>query len=323
MCTIDKRPFRIAEHVANHVRDDSYILGILKLFVTGAIDPFKTLDRRTHPRIAVQQGHLDIVKWLFPLLTDENDYATREWMFSDALNANNEDIMVWLADNGCPILGVDSIRLVARGARDILGKLIVNGNMYLFCNLCATAAQNNDICTLGWLRSVGCPWDFTTFECAADYGSSECLEYAFENGCPRSLFTCTTAAGRGHLNCLMIAHENGCPCDEETFAEAAFVGSLECLQYLHSIECDMNAYACYSASYKGHLECLRYLHSIGCPWGGTNVCYNAATQGHLKCLEFAIQNGCPYYAEQIIHKISSSENISDEVGLCLAFVLNL
>lgn len=81
MCNIDSLPYFIVEHIANDARNDSCTVGILKLFVTGAVDPFKTLDRRTHPNAAAERGHIDIVKWLFPLLTEKDENYTRMHMF--------------------------------------------------------------------------------------------------------------------------------------------------------------------------------------------------------------------------------------------------
>lgn len=109
-------PF-IAANVARILSDDGPTLGVFKICVTNAIElpVFDTLDRKQHPVHAATEGQLDIVKWLFPLMTEDEDVFTLKTMFSKAIKNKHSEVVEWLAVHGCPILCSDGRHLIENG----------------------------------------------------------------------------------------------------------------------------------------------------------------------------------------------------------------
>ena len=48
------------------------------------------------------------------------------------------------------------------------------------------AAGSGNVELVKWLRGEGCPWTWTTCNCAVEYSHLEVLRWARENGCPWS-----------------------------------------------------------------------------------------------------------------------------------------
>ena len=44
--------------------------------------------------------------------------------------------------------------------------------------------QNGNLENMKWLLEKGCPWNFWTFEKAAEHGNLENMKWLLEKGCP-------------------------------------------------------------------------------------------------------------------------------------------
>jgi hypothetical protein len=65
---------------------------------------------------------------------------------------------------------------------------------------CASAAEGNQLDTLIWLRSNGCPWNTWTCWTAVDKGNLKMLEWIRYNGCPWFDTTRQRAAKLGYTD---------------------------------------------------------------------------------------------------------------------------
>ena len=295
---MDKFPPFLVYNIAKKLSGDKLTLGVFELFVTGVIDPFDVLDRVDHPIEVARSGQLNLVQWLFPFLTEEEDEITKKSMFSCALSNDQEEIVIWLAENGCPVEDLDVDWLIGRGRADFLRTLVIHYKdpRDLGTTPCNSAAYNGDVNLMILIHENGCPWDEETCAHAADGGHLDCLVYLHEHGCPWDERVCRYSVEMGHMNCLVYAYENGCPCTEETSEAAVDRGEIEYLVYLHEKGCPWYEETCVSAAEGGHLDCLAYANKHGCSWD-EDTCKAAAYNGNLLCLMYANVNGCPWDAD--------------------------
>jgi hypothetical protein len=215
-------PF-IAANVAKLLSDDRQTLGVFKIYVTGAIDlpVFDTLSRTQHPVHAAGEGQLDIVKWLFPLMTEYDDVSTLKNMFSKAIKNKQDEVVEWLIENGCQIYVEDGCSLIENGYIDELKFMVTRGNKF-DKTLCKVASRKGDLDLLIWLHENGCTWSSDVCTEAARCGHLHCLMYAHENGCPWDNNTITFAHITGHFDCFDYAYENGCPSNIFRFRDGSY-----------------------------------------------------------------------------------------------------
>jgi hypothetical protein len=130
-------------------------------------------------RVAIEMGHLEIVKWYASI----NPRWKDERICRLAAEHGHLDILQWARANGCTWTK----------------------------NTCADAAYNNHFDVLRWARSNGCPWSKSTCTGAAHAGNLEMLQWARAQGCPWDNWTCVGAVCVGNLEMLQWARANGCP----------------------------------------------------------------------------------------------------------------
>lgn len=290
-------PSFLVYNIAKKLSGDNVALGVFQLFATGVMNPFKVLDRVDYPIEVAISGQLNLVQWLFPFLTKAEDEQTKSDMFSHACDNEHNEVIIWLAENGCPVSKYELFGLPGHGHVDIFKTIVL---------------RSKDTTMYGT-----CPCDS-----AAYYGNLELLIWLSEKGFTWSEDACTGAAEGGHLDCLTYLHEHDCPWDETVIRDSIVYEHMSCLMYACDNECPRTAESCKHAAYEGKTGYLMYLYKSGCPWD-KRTCEAAAKRGNFDCLLFAHINGCPWDENLIVSARQALEYVEDgdNIRLCIAFAI--
>jgi len=161
-------------------------------------------DIMTCFRLAAQNGHLNILKYLYN--------RCHYWV---------DLTCCWAAEYG---------------HLHILQYLRANGYRW-HIRTCEYASKNGHIDVIKYLRKNGCILTTCSYLAAASNGHLETLRYLHENGCPLDEYACYNAVVNGHLQVLQYLHENGCPWNGDVYYCAVRCGRQDVLQYLQENEC--------------------------------------------------------------------------------------
>ncbi len=161
-------------------------------------------------RNAADEGHLEIVKYLFERKCPWDASVT-------AMAAKNGRLscLQFLVENECEMDGMALFEAVKHGHYDCVVYLSNQHGPWTW-NLVDTAARYGHLEIIGFLRERGYPWNTSTCAMAARYGHLYILKYLHENQCPWDYHTRVEAANQGHTDCLTYAIEHGCPSESWT-----------------------------------------------------------------------------------------------------------
>jgi hypothetical protein len=155
--------------------------------------------------------------------------------------------------------------------------------------MCAAAAQEDQLECLQYLHEQGCPLTATVCSKAAEGGHLDCLAFAIENACPiHEEHVFELAARNGHLDCLQLVHEHVGHIGSEVMNQAAgnVNDDVECVQYLREQGVEWDEDTCVAAATAGNADVLEYLHEHGCPWDTRVLASDSEA-----CRDFALENG--------------------------------
>ncbi|KAK1946756.1 putative ankyrin repeat protein [Phytophthora citrophthora] len=256
--------------------------------------------------MAVENGFLDVVKWLYEEYGDDPKTAIFEYEEGQDLLSEGISVMDTAAKYG------------HLGILKYLHELETAGETRLFCTKSAMdkAAANGHLTTVQWLhnnRNEGCS-TAAMDEAAADghlevvkwlprHRAEGCTEKAMDNAAmpgrlerARLLYgihseECTTramdeAAMRGRLEMVQWLHVNCLEgCTFRAMDEAAMTGHLDMVKWLHenrSEGCTPSAMD--EAAAHGHLHVVKWLHSNQTEGCSVRAMSEAAENGHLNFL---------------------------------------
>jgi hypothetical protein len=283
------------------------------LSIVQFLHDIKPIPKRAF-RDALRGGHLAILKWVNPPITD---WSVEDFML--AVRSGNVELLQWLSDQGCPwntlachfaagwghasVLDWFLETAPARGIEWIPGALecaVGSGDMETIekcralqlshlgecrwtVRMFISPITNDDTQLIEWLRDpkvhggveLVCPWDATTFETAVSCDSRDVVKWM--------------------RDASIHGSDNVCPWDERVCAAAAMQGNLDMLKWLRSTAngksaCPWDYSTFASALYYGGIEILDWCKHNGCEWSDT-VIEEVATDGCTEVVEWCIANG--------------------------------
>lgn len=236
---------------------------------------------------------------------------------------SNLSLLSWAEEMGITWKTEAFAVLAFHGHIEVLKILKVKGYSW-FAEILLNAVKGNQIETVEYLLSTGCPYNseaaeaavrqgnleifkllytgcisthydpsYALFMDAVEYGSLEIVKYFIGLGYHCDMKHMRRAVYNGHLEVLKYLHQNGCPWDKRVCSISALNGHLEVLKYLHDNGCPWSKRTFDDAVRNNYPEIIKYLHKNGCPWS-ENTCRNATINGYLEILKYLHDNGCPW-----------------------------
>jgi len=152
------------------------------------------------------------------------------------------ELFEWAYELNCPI-NSKTCSLAAKYKNISILKQIKNSVDSLTF---AYAARNGDVEMMTWLECIGCSFDETVYEMAAEYSEISTLKWL-------------KRYERRHIS--NRSGKYGAVC-----ASAAKNSNLDVLKYLRKKNYEWNADTCANAASKGNFETLRWSVKNGCEW---------------------------------------------------------
>lgn len=222
--------------------------------------------------VAVENGHLDLVKYLMDQkITVQHDLAI------SAASSGNVDVLKFVHERGLPW---------------------TTGQ---YKNIYTAAISSNSVACMKYAFENGCPLPATDLQticrAAVDHNALDCLKYAREIGCDWNAsdsFTglCYIAMTNGFFEVFKYLHENGCSLNQNFCSLAARSGRLEFMKYARKfVRWDDSV--CVAAAQYIQPTCLKYAHDQGLKMS-PEVIREAITCSNLICLKYAVENGCEW-----------------------------
>ena len=228
---------------------------------------------------AAMNGHFHVVKWLY-----ENNVSFDILVGSDAAKSGNFEMLKWFHQKGCQLTTYMFVVTVEYGDLEMLKWLRSDENKCPWdARACKMAVRCGKFEVLQWLRSSEdqCPWDSTACSNAAANDDFVTLKWLYKNGCPWGEWACKYAAQNGNLEMLKYLHENGCQWNEKYICRDAIKnGHLEVLKYLHQNGCLLDKAIGNDIPTSNSIEVLKYLRENGCSWNEV-TCEAVAENGNL------------------------------------------
>lgn len=186
-------------------------------------------------------------------------------------------LLIWYVHNGGKLDQDVPYYATEKGCIDIIKFAISHGynwndievspnNHPIGFDVCAHAAEYNQLSTLQWLRNNGCPWDYVSAVNAAEFGNEKILDYIYKSGGTINTDVVCAAFESGHINIVKYLHNIGMSWDSDLFGMAVFNDNNDLVKYLFAEGCPVSVYAATYAAQNGNLEILQFLITNGCPY---------------------------------------------------------
>jgi hypothetical protein len=173
------------------------------------------IDAKTS-REAAFQGHLDILQLLH---ANAHRWHVDTCLF--AVKAGHLAVLQWLGEHGCAYeIGAMTQKAAYYGKVNVLDWLLTQAGAQLSVELMQAAAKGGQLAMCQHLRNIGCAWDESACNSAAEHGHVHVLSWLRASGCPSVYMVLATfAAGCGRVAMKQYIIEQRVLQNELTLAE--------------------------------------------------------------------------------------------------------
>ncbi len=235
---------------------------------------------------AAAANHRDVLVYL-----RSNGCAWNKETSAAAAEHGHTRLLQWMRTQGAPLHESLCARAAMNGHWRTVRWARENANCALSESVACSAAAQNNLDALAWLREVRAPADSRVALAAAAAGHLQALCWLLQEREPRPPFDtgvqqwcaieCARAAlEHGHLHVLrwLVQRHARIPLGEQACALAAQNGHVRVLCWLRRQRAPCDVTAALGACYHAHVPVLEYLHSIGAPFDA-DLCSTAALYG--------------------------------------------
>lgn len=152
-------------------------------------DEFEALyeyDEKMHELFgnAAQSANLEMIKWLKQTEFGREYYPT-EYIFDRAVEGGSLEVVKYFLDEDCPC-DEDTVCGTAAAENHLqLLKYLRDHGFDLNYETFRDAVYSDNVEILEWLKENKCPWDAVAIERARRSNKKRALRWLLENGCPR------------------------------------------------------------------------------------------------------------------------------------------
>ena len=154
----------------------------------------------------------------------------------------------------------------------------------------ACEAFCNNLNTLKWARSIGCPWG-KTLQNAGAHETTELIEWASAAGCPGTKNIYSDAAYYGRLENIKLLYSRGFSLNSQALSFSIGQGHRNCVDWLREKLCPHDSHTCEGASEVGDLEMVKTLIMESNNEEYIRKAYEGAVKGgHIYILDWLFDN---------------------------------